>query len=120
MRQEPNETTRLLSGLVCRCPRCGKGHLFQGFLDVKPACEKCALNYSFASPSDAPAICIMLLGGFLVLGFALWLDLTFAPPFWVHLVTTLPIAVVVCLGPLRPLKGAFIAIEYGNLPAASR
>jgi uncharacterized protein (DUF983 family) len=119
MRQQPNETRRILSGLICRCPRCGKGHLFRGFLNTKPACEKCGLSYAFANPSDGPAICVMLLAGFFVLGFALWLDITFEPPVWINLLVTLPIAVGICLGILRPLKGAFIAIEYGNLSVPS-
>ena len=34
----------VLAGIACRCPSCGEGPLFQGFLTVAPQCEACALN----------------------------------------------------------------------------
>ncbi|TIW05242.1 MAG: DUF983 domain-containing protein, partial [Mesorhizobium sp.] len=35
-------------GIRGRCPRCGEGHLFDGFLKLAPKCEVCGLDYSFA------------------------------------------------------------------------
>jgi uncharacterized protein (DUF983 family) len=104
-----------VAGLACRCPRCGKGRLFQGFIDVAPACDRCGLSYSFAEPSDGAAVLVMFIAGILVLGFALWLDMTYGPPFWVELLVDFPVAIIVCLGLLRPLKGALIALQYVNL-----
>lgn len=56
----------------------------------------------------------MMIGGFLVVGFALWLELAYEPAFWVHALTTLPLALVVCAGMLRPLKGVMIALQYAH------
>ena len=36
----------LATGVRCRCPRCGRGRLFSGLLDVRPACETCGLDFS--------------------------------------------------------------------------
>src|SRR5205085_3343221 len=91
----------LMTGLAGRCPRCGAEHLFRGFIKVAPRCEACGLDFSFADSADGPAVFIMLFGGFLIVGFALWLELSYEPPEWVHLVTTLPLALAVCLGLLR-------------------
>lgn len=102
------------AGLAGRCPRCGQGRMFKGFLELAPRCEACGLDYSFADSADGPAVFVMLFGGFIVCGAALWLELTYEPPFWVHLVVTLPIALVVCLGLLRPLKGILVALQYHN------
>lgn len=102
------------TGLAGRCPRCGQGHLFSGFLTVAPRCETCGLDYSFADSADGPAFFIMTIAGLLVVGFALWLELSFEPPFWVHLVTTLPVAFLLCVAPLRPIKGVMIALQYAN------
>lgn len=102
------------AGLSGRCPRCGQGRMFKGFLELAPRCEACGLDYSFADSADGPAVFVMLFGGFIVCGAALWLELTYEPPFWVHLVVTLPIALVVCLGLLRPLKGILVALQYHN------
>ncbi|WP_238178864.1 DUF983 domain-containing protein, partial [Methylobacterium dankookense] len=41
-------------GLRCRCPRCGEGRLFDGFITLKPGCEACGLDYGFADPADGP------------------------------------------------------------------
>jgi uncharacterized protein (DUF983 family) len=100
------------TGLAGRCPRCGKGKLFSGFIGVAPACSACGLDFAFADSADGPAVFIMLIGGFLIVGFALWLEVAYEPAYWVHLVTTLPIALVVSLGLLRPFKGVMIALQY--------
>jgi uncharacterized protein (DUF983 family) len=102
------------TGLSGRCPRCGEGHLFTGFLNVAPRCEVCGLDLKFADSGDGPAVFVMLLAGFIVLGAALYVDVTYEPPMWVHLVIFLPLAVVVCVGLLRPLKGILVALQYRN------
>ncbi|GGC62885.1 DUF983 domain-containing protein [Chelatococcus reniformis] len=107
--QEPVAT-----GLAGRCPRCGQGRLFNGFLSVAPSCGVCGLDFSFADAADGPAFFIMTAAGVAVVGFALWLELTYEPSFWVHLVTTLPLALLLCVLPLRPLKGVMIALQYVN------
>ena len=58
-------------GLRGRCPRCGEGRLFQGFLDLRPRCEHCGLDYGFADAGDGPAVFVILIGGFIVVFAAL-------------------------------------------------
>lgn len=102
----------IATGLLGRCPRCGRGHLFKGFLTLAPRCESCGLDYGFADAGDGPAVFVSLFGGFIVLGASLWTELAFEPPFWVHLVIFLPLTLIVCLGLLRPLKGMLIAQQF--------
>ncbi len=102
------------TGLAGRCPRCGEGRLFSGFLAVAPNCEVCGLDYAFADSGDGPAVLVTLLAGFLVLGLALAVEVTYEPPFWVYAVVFIPLTLVVCLGMLRPLKGFLIASQYVN------
>ena len=102
------------TGFSGRCPRCGEGHLFTGFLNVAPSCDNCGLDLKFADSGDGPAVFVMLLAGFIVLGTALWVDVTYEPPLWVHLVIFLPLAIIVCVGMLRPLKGVLVALQYKN------
>ncbi len=103
-----------IAGLKGKCPRCGKGHIFMSFLDIAPSCEICGLDLKFADAGDGPAVFVTLLGGFFVLGAALWTELKFEPPFWVHLVIFLPLTLFVCIGMLRPLKGILVALQYRN------
>lgn len=118
MADEPDETkswpplSPLRTGALGRCPRCGKGHLFQGFLRLRPACEVCGLDFSFADPADGPAFFVTLFFCIPAVFFAVWLDYAFAPPLWVHLVTSLPVLLIACILPLRPLKGWLIASQY--------
>jgi uncharacterized protein (DUF983 family) len=101
-------------GLRGRCPRCGQGKLFKGFIDLAPSCSECHLDYSFADSGDGPAVFVMMLAGAIVVGLALWTEVNYEPPIWVHLVIFLPLTLVVCLGTLRPLKGLLIALQFRN------
>jgi uncharacterized protein (DUF983 family) len=94
------------------CPRCGKGHIFAGFLKMRSACEVCGLDYAFADPADGPAFFVICFGCLPSVILALWIELHFSPPFWVHLLTSLPFLLVTCLLPLRPLKGWLVASQY--------
>lgn len=102
------------TGIAGRCPRCGQGKVFAGFVTLAPQCAACGLDFRFADAGDGPAVFVILFAGFLVVGLALWTELTFEPPIWVHILIFLPLTLVVCLGLLRPLKGILIALQYRN------
>jgi uncharacterized protein (DUF983 family) len=100
------------SGVAGKCPRCGQGPLFDGFLQLAPRCTSCGLDYSFADAGDGPAVFVILLAGIVVVGLALWVDIAFEPPIWVYVAVFVPLTVAVCLGMLRPLKSLMIAAQY--------
>lgn len=93
------------TGIFGLCPRCGKGHLFEGFLKLRKNCEACGLSYDFADPADGPAFFVICFGCVPAVAFALILQVKLDPPMWVHLVTSLPFLLLTCILPLRPLKG---------------
>jgi uncharacterized protein (DUF983 family) len=43
---------------------------------------------------------------------AVWIEIAFQAPYWVHLFTTLPFLLVTCILPLRPLKGWLVASQF--------
>ncbi|CCB67015.1 MULTISPECIES: DUF983 domain-containing protein [unclassified Hyphomicrobium] len=102
------------TGLWGLCPRCGKGKIFDGFLTLKRACPVCGLDLSFADPADGPAFFVMCFACIPSALFAVWLEVAHSPPYWVHLVTSLPLILLTCIPPLRPLKGWLIASQYFN------
>jgi uncharacterized protein (DUF983 family) len=108
------------TGLTGRCPRCGEGRMFSGFLNLAPACDACGLDYGFADSGDGPAVFVTLIAGFLVLGVALAVDIAYEPPLWVYLAIFAPVTILVCIGLLRPLKGLLIASQYKNKAAPGR
>jgi uncharacterized protein (DUF983 family) len=107
-------------GLTGRCPRCGKGRLFKGFLGLRPACENCGLDFSFADAGDGPAVFVILLGGAVVVFAALITEVVYQPPYWVHAALWLPLILLMTLGPLRPIKGLLIALQYHHKAAEGR
>jgi uncharacterized protein (DUF983 family) len=107
----------IAKGLRCRCPRCGMGQLFQGFLTLRPRCEVCGLDYNFADSGDGPAIFVILLSGFVVVFAALITEVMFQPPLWVYAILWLPLVVIVTLLPLRSMKGLLIALQFHHKAA---
>ena len=100
------------TGIACHCPRCGNGQLFSGYLKVKPRCSACDLDYGFIDTGEGPAVLVMLVVGFVVIGSALWLDGLFNMPVWLHLFIWLPVSVILSLILLRKMKGVMIALQY--------
>ncbi|MFD1333083.1 DUF983 domain-containing protein [Methylopila musalis] len=114
-RQNPHRV-----GVRGLCPRCGQGHMFKGFLTLKPRCEVCGLDYSYADPADGPAFFAMTFACLPSAFFGVWLEAAYQAPYWVHLFTTFPIMLVTLLPPLRPLKGWLVASQYCHKAAEAR
>jgi uncharacterized protein (DUF983 family) len=108
------------TGLACRCPRCGKGRLFQGFLNLRPRCEACGLDYAFIDSGDGPAVFVILLAGFVVVACALIVEVKYQPPFWLHALLWGPLILATTLLPLRPMKGLMIALQFHHKAAEGR
>jgi len=109
-----------VAGLLCRCPRCGKGPLFNGFLRIADRCPVCGLDYGFADSGDGPAVFIMLIVGFVVTGAALIVEVLYSPPYWVHAALWIPFAIGLPLLILRPFKATLIALQYANKASEGR
>jgi uncharacterized protein (DUF983 family) len=107
-------------GLFGRCPRCGKGSLFAGFLDVAPRCDSCGLDFTFADSADGPAFFVMSFAGFVVVLAALVVEVVYQPPYWVHALLWVPLILAMTLLPLRPAKGLLIALQFHHKAAEGR
>ncbi len=108
------------TGMKGKCPRCGKGALFSGYLDVAKSCSVCGLDYDFADAGDGAAWFVTLIAGTLAVGAALWVELEWSPPYWVHALVAVPLAVGIPLLLLRPIKGLLIAQQYRTKAAEGR
>jgi len=102
----------LYVALHCRCPRCGRGKLLENLLEVRDACDVCALDLRQSDAGDGAIVAAVLVLGAIVVGLAFWVEFRFNPPLWVHAVlwpvVTIPLAVAV----MRPAKAALIALQY--------
>ncbi len=102
----------IAAALLGRCPRCGKGHLFRGYLNIAPRCDACGLDFASFDAGDGPAVFVILIVGFLVAGGALVLEATVSPPYWVHAVVWLPTVIVLSVAFLRLAKSALLVLQY--------
>jgi uncharacterized protein (DUF983 family) len=109
-----------LTGLRCRCPRCGKGKLFAGFLALAPSCPACGLDYAFASSGDGPAVFIIFVVGFIVIGLAATVEALFHPAPFIHLLIWIPAVIVLSLALIRPFKATMIALQFRHDAAEGR
>ena len=108
----PSLASTLATGLAGRCPACGRGKLFSGYLALAPRCDVCGLDYSFAEAGDGPAVFVILITGFIVVGAALFVEMAYAPPYWLHALIWGPLAILLPLLLLRSFKGVLIALQY--------
>lgn len=102
------------TGVFGRCPRCGEGHIFNGFLTMREDCEVCGLNYSFADPADGPAVFVQLFACVPGVIFMIMLEIIARPGLWVHLAVGVPVLILTTLLPMRPIKGWLIAAQFTN------
>lgn len=110
----------LIAGLRCRCPSCGAGALFCGFLKVCEHCDACGADLSRADSGDGPVVFILLIVGAIGCFGLLVTDLVFRPPIWIELAIWLPLIAAMTLGALRPFKALLIAAQFHNRASEAR
>jgi uncharacterized protein (DUF983 family) len=116
----PSLPVPVVRGLAGRCPRCGNGKLFNGFLTVAARCERCGLDFSFADAGDGPAVFVILLAGFIVVGASVAVEILYQPPVWLQALILGSLILITTIAPLRPMKGLLIALQYHFKAAEGR
>ncbi|MDZ4760576.1 MAG: DUF983 domain-containing protein [Alphaproteobacteria bacterium] len=104
----------LSAGMRCRCPDCGEGQVFCGFLKFKARCDACGADLSIADAGDGPAFFVMFAALVLIVPAAMLMELAFSPPTWVHVVLWPPVTFAFCLALLRPFKATLFALQWRN------
>lgn len=98
-----------------RCPQCGRGALFDGFLKIVDvsACRGEALHHHRAD--DAPPYFNMLIVGHVAVGLVLWSEIRYTLPLWVHAALWFPSSLLLAFGLMRPIKGAVVGLQWALL-----
>lgn len=102
----------LTTGLAGKCPRCGRGKLFDGYLNVAKSCKSCGLSYGFADSGDGAAWFVMLFVCVVGVGSILGVEIAYAPPYWVHILLVIPVLILMPLLLLRPVKGFLLCQQW--------
>ncbi|QOG08182.1 DUF983 domain-containing protein [Aureimonas sp. OT7] len=108
------------AALAGRCPRCGTGRLYAGALRLDKKCEDCGLDFTPLDQADGPAFFVMLVIGLLVTGLALYVEVAYAPPFWVHFLLWIPLIAIITLPLLRLAKSLMVGMQYRHKAAEGR
>jgi uncharacterized protein (DUF983 family) len=115
-----NNPGLVTASLLGRCPRCGKGPLFRGFLSLAPSCSACGLDFATFDVGDGAAALVILVVGAIVCGAALWVEFTYQPPLWVHAVLWTPVITILTLAILRMVKSFLLVLQYRHRAGEGR
>ncbi|NKX43700.1 DUF983 domain-containing protein [Roseicyclus persicicus] len=101
-------------GLARRCPSCGEGALFQGYLTLAPACPACGEDLSHARADDGPAYLSILVTAKVMGTLMLVVYETFLPSPWV-LASVFSVGVVAMALFLLPrFKGLIVGVQWAK------
>jgi len=110
---EPRDTLQAMArGFLMRCPRCGRGPLFNGFLRSVDHCEICGEVFHHHRADDLPPYLTIFIVGHLVVALFMGMEQVTSLPLWTHLAIWIPVTIVLSLVLLRPLKGATIGLQW--------
>lgn len=108
----PEGASPVAAALRGRCPRCGKGALFRGLLDIRPACGACGLDLSAHDAGDGPAVAAIFVIGAATVGAALWVDVRYTPPLWLHAVLWPALVLPLSVLTMRVAKAALVGLQW--------
>ena len=106
-------------GLHRRCPNCGEGRLFAGYLKVEPVCAACGHETGRYRADDGPAYFTILIVGHLVVAPLLCFSFIWTWPPAAVLALTLPLVAAITLVLLPLVKGAFIGMQWVTQPTTA-
>ena len=96
----------------CACPRCGRGRLYDGFLDVRARCADCGLDLRSHDSGDGPAVFLIFLLGFGIVPPAMIISLRVDWPLWLHAIVWSVVILGATVSLLRPVKALTVALQY--------
>ena len=106
----PTLVTAIGRGLRGRCPACGRGKIFSGFLRVAESCEACGAPLGLARADDAPPYFTILVVGHIIVPLLFVVDRSTEWPVWVMSAIFLPLTVGLAVGLIRPIKGGTVGL----------
>lgn len=100
--------------LLGLCPKCGAQTLFRGWVSFAHKCSGCGLDIQGFNVGDgAAAFLIFFITGIVFAGVII-VQLSYSPPWWVHVLLWVPLTFALTLGLLRISKAALLTAEYRN------
>ena len=108
------------TGLAGKCPRCGEGKLFQGYLKIADKCGVCDLDYSKADSGDGPAVFVIFIAGFLAISVLFLLMFMFDTTPEIAFLGSVLTTIVTSLVCLPIFKSTLVALQYAHKAREAR
>ena len=102
----------MIRGMMCRCPKCGRGRMFASFLKVADDCPACGEQLYHHRADDAPPYVTIMIVGHIVVPPLVLVEEIWRPEVWLHLVIFLPLTLLLSLALLPPIKGALVGLQW--------
>jgi uncharacterized protein (DUF983 family) len=102
----------LRRGASGRCPACGEGSIFRGYLKPQPQCPKCGEDLLQYRADDAPAYFTILIVGHILVPAILMVEMTYHPAASLHLILWIPATLSLTFLLLPRIKGALIGLQW--------
>ncbi|MGN7291526.1 DUF983 domain-containing protein [Rhizobium sp. SAFR-030] len=102
----------ILRGFRCKCPNCGSGRLFRGFLKPVDACAVCGEDIHHHRADDLPPYLVIFVIGHVTVSGFMMTDMIWPLSMWVHLAIWTPITIAMALLSMQPVKGAVISLQW--------
>lgn len=102
----------LSRGFRRRCPNCGTGGAFSGYLKVTDACSHCGEELGHIRADDAPPYFTILIVGHVIVSMVLVMERSWPQPVGITIAVFVT-ATLVMMGALLPvIKGAVVAVMW--------
>ena len=102
-------------GLACRCPACGEGKLYSGYLKVAEACDVCGTELHHHRADDAPPyFTIFIVGHFVIAALLAFEEIWPEAPIWAHVIIWSVFIIASSMALLPIVKGALIGFQWAN------
>ena len=102
----------ILRGAACKCPSCGTGSLFSGFLSTEPVCSSCGEELHHQRADHVPPYFTITIVGHIIIPDMLIVEMAYRPELWVHMALWVPLTLILSLALMRPVKGALIGLQW--------
>lgn len=101
-------------GTLCKCPHCGKGRMFRAYLKVANECNVCGEELNHHRADDLPPYVAITIVGHIIVFLMLHMDMTYHVQPMTYVVTMIPLAIILPLLILQPIKGAIVGLQWAN------
>lgn len=111
---EPGAWRAIARGLTCRCPRCGAGDLFAGFLQQADHCPVCGEPLGRYNAGLLLPFVVITIVAHVIVFVMLDMELNGRASPLIYLAVLVPLSVLVPLAIIRPVKGALIGFLWSR------